>query len=84
MTPKIIDVAALADYNVLITYENSEKRILSLVPFFEAGLFFELKNEELFKTVKVSFDTIEWDNGIDIDPEDVYERSKKQQSASIA
>lgn len=84
MTPKIIDVAALANYNVVITYENSEKRALSLLPFFEIGLFSELKNEALFKTVKVSFDTIEWDNGIDIDPDDLYERSIKQQSASIA
>ncbi len=38
-------------------------------------LTFEFKDKNLFKTVKVSFDTIEWSNGADIDPETLYEDS---------
>ena len=44
-------------------------------PYLVKGVFKELKDENLFKTVKVSFDSIEWSNGIDIDPETLYEDS---------
>ena len=44
-------------------------------PFLEKGTFKELRDETLFKTVKVSFDTIEWSNGIDIYPETLYKDS---------
>jgi hypothetical protein len=39
-------------------------------------LFKTLKDEKMFKTVKVAFDTIEWANGVDLDPEVLYEKSK--------
>ena len=42
-------------------------------PLLGKGVFKELKDEKLFKTVKVSFDSIEWANGIDVDPETLYE-----------
>ena len=31
----------------------------------------------MFNTVKINFDTIEWDNQADIDPEVLYQRSQK-------
>ena len=42
-------------------------------PLLRKGVFKELKDEKLFKTVKVSFDSIEWANGIDVDSETLYE-----------
>ena len=41
-------------------------------PYLETGVFKELKDETIFKTVKVSFDTVEWTNEADIDPEILY------------
>jgi len=35
-----------------------------------------VKDISLFNTVKVSFDTIEWDNEADLDPEFLYKESK--------
>jgi hypothetical protein len=84
MTPKIVDAVPMTNYEVLITYENNERRIFDIQPYFSIGLFSDLRNESLFKTVKVSFDTIEWINGMDIDPEELYEKSKKVKSESIA
>ena len=37
------------------------------------GKFAELKNLSLFNFVSVKFDTIEWANHLDIDPEVLYE-----------
>jgi hypothetical protein len=84
MTPKLIDVVSMANYEVLLTYENNEKRIFNLTPYLNTGLFSELKNEDVFQSVKISFDTIEWVNGIDIDPEELYKNSRKLKSESIA
>ena len=43
--------------------------------FFEFGRFAELKDINEFKKVRVTFDTIEWENGLDLDPEFLYEKS---------
>ena len=40
------------------------------------GKLFELRDQELFNKVKINFDTIEWPNGIDLDPEFLYKYSK--------
>ncbi len=42
-------------------------------PYMDADIFKTLKNEAVFKTAKVSFDTVEWDNEADIDPETLYQ-----------
>lgn len=41
------------------------------------GIFKELKDPQLFNSVKLSFDTIEWDNEADLDPELLYKNSIK-------
>ena len=69
------DVKAVDNYKLILTFENNEKRLFDMTPYLELGVFQTLKDENLFKTVKVSFDTIEWANGADIDPETLYEDS---------
>ncbi len=69
------DVKAMDNYKLILTFENNEKKLFDMIPYLELGVFKTLKNENLFKTVKVSFDTIEWSNGADIDPETLYEDS---------
>ena len=54
---------------------NNEVRLFDMKPYLELGIFKSLKDKSLFNTVKVSFDTIEWSNGADIDPETLYEDS---------
>ena len=51
------------------------KFFFDMKPYLETGIFKELKNESMFKTAKVSFDTVEWDNEADIDPETLYRDS---------
>lgn len=69
------DVKVMDNYKLILTFENNEKRLFDMTPYLELGVFKTLKDENLFKTVKVSFDTIEWSNGADIDPETLYEDS---------
>ncbi len=76
----VTEVEPLEDYQLLLTFENGEKRIFDMKPYLEKGIFQELKDKKKFRTVRVSFDSIEWDNQADIDPEILYEKSKAYQS----
>ncbi|MDR2835637.1 MAG: DUF2442 domain-containing protein [Bacteroidales bacterium] len=69
-------VQPLLDYKLELTFENNEIRIFDIKPYLNTGLFKTLKDENLFNGVKISFDTIQWPNGIDLDPEILYEKSE--------
>jgi hypothetical protein len=71
----IKDVKPQDNYLLLLTFENGEKRQFDMKPYLDFGIFQELKDLRLFKTVKTSFDSIEWDNEADFDPEILYQKS---------
>jgi hypothetical protein len=71
------DVKPQEDYRLLLTFENDEVKVFDVSVYLEIGKFKELKNKALFDSVKVSFDSIEWANKLDLDPELLYEKSKK-------
>ena len=73
----VVDVKPLQDYTLLLTFENGEKRTFDMKPYLGKGIFRDLKNKDMFKTVRVSFDSIEWSNEADIDPEVLYEDSSE-------
>ncbi len=75
MTPGISSVRAISSTQLLLDYENGERRSFDITPWLDHGRFRELRDERVFKAVKVSFDTIEWSNGLDIDPEELYSGS---------
>ena len=75
MYPTAKKVVPKDNYKLIIEFDNAESRMLDMKPFLEFGLFSKLKKREEFKKVKVSFDTIEWEIGLDLDPEFVYEKS---------
>jgi len=69
------EVKPLNNYFLLLKFENNEEKIFDMKPYLEIGKFKELKDKNLFNSVKVSFDSIEWDNQLDLDPEFLYEKS---------
>lgn len=72
----IKNVQPTANYQLILTFENGEKRQFDMTPYLKLGIFRELKDINKFNTVKVSFDSIEWENEADIDPEILYKDSK--------
>lgn len=69
------DVKAVDGYKLLLTFENGEVRLFDMNPYLNKGIFKELKDTSIFKSVKASFDSVEWENEADIDPETLYEDS---------
>jgi hypothetical protein len=73
----VTDVKPLENYLLMLTFQNGEKRQFDMKPYLETGIFRELKDVRMFRTVKLCFDSIEWDNEADIDPEVLYQKSIK-------
>ena len=65
------------NYNLILTFENGERRQFDMNPYLNTGIFKELRDISKFQTVRVSFDSIEWDNEADWDPEVLYKNSIK-------
>lgn len=67
------EVKTLEDYRLLLTFENGEMRIFDMKPYLDKGIYKGLRDISVFKSAKVSFDTVEWNTEADIDPETLYE-----------
>ena len=76
MYPVIIAVQATDDHKLILVFDNSEERVFDMQPILTLGRFSELKDINEFKKVRISFDSIEWSNELDLDPEYLYEKSK--------
>jgi hypothetical protein len=78
MYPSVKEVCPHEDYTLRIVFENGEKGVLDMKPILNFGVFQRLKEYEIFRQVRIGFDTIEWDCGVDLDPEFVYAKCKTQ------
>lgn len=76
LRPRAIDVKPLNDYILEIKFSNGEKKKFDVKPYLNFKQFIDLKDESKFKKVKVAGLSIEWENGADICPDELYNNSK--------
>ena len=75
MYKSVISVSPLEEYRLELTFDNQEIRLFDVKPYLDIGVFSQLRDLSIFKSVRISFDSIEWINGIDLDPEELYLKS---------
>ena len=76
LIPDIIEVKTLDNYNVYLKFKNGEEKIYDMTEHIEKIKFYnKLKNKKYFKNVVARGDTIEWENGEDVAPENLYYNS---------
>lgn len=80
MRPAVKEVVPGADYVLSVVFDNGERGVLDMKEFLDFGVFRRLRDQEAFRRVRVAFDTIEWDAGVDLDPEFVYEKCRVDRS----
>jgi hypothetical protein len=75
--PKISNVEPLNDYKLKLYYETGEIKLFNVLPYISGKWYEELFNKEYFKTVHLisSGQGIEWGNGQDIAPHELYDLS---------
>ena len=72
----VTEVKPTDDFKLVLRFDNAEQKIFDASEILSCGRFSELKDLEQFKKVHVAFDTIEWENGLDLDPEYLYSKSR--------
>lgn len=77
MTPKAIDVKPLDNYMLEILFDNGKKGIFDVKPYLKYKPFEKLNDIHIFNKVKIGGLSIEWENGEDICPDELYNNSKK-------
>ena len=75
MNPRVIKIIPSEDFKLELTFSNEEKRVFDMKPYLKTGRFKELKNEAMFASVVCALGTIQWQNGLDLCPDTLYEES---------
>ena len=71
--PKIVSVESMEDYLLLIKFETNEEKIYDMKELIKSIKYYEkLKDKDYFNKVKLSGDTVTWENGEDVCPENLY------------
>ena len=74
MYKSVSSVEARNDYSLSVKFSNNQVKRVDFTPYLDFGVFKQLRNLDKFKKAHISFDTVEWEDGIDIDPEFLYEK----------
>ena len=75
MAPDAVGVTVLPSHVLRVRFMNDELRDFDMKPLLSRKCYQALENELLFQTARIEFGTVQWANGIDIDPEWLYEDS---------
>ena len=73
--PRIKSVKALDNFCLEIEYVKNEKKIYDMTKLLKLNCYKNLKNIAYFKLAKSAQTTVEWPNGEDIDPNELYNNS---------
>jgi hypothetical protein len=78
LNPKIIDVKSLPNHKLFLEYETNEQKVFDVTPYISGEWFGKLEDSQYFNTVRVNGNTVEWKDGQDIAPHELYEYSVAQ------
>ena len=69
MYQALVSVRPNEDFSLAVVFEDGAAGVLDMSPYLGFGVFKRLRDLEQFKKVRIAFDTIEWECGVDLDPE---------------
>jgi len=72
VNPRVREVRPNDDYTLTIEFTNGETRVFDVKPYLNKGVFKELNDLHLFKTVKVFDGTVQWVHDQDFCPDTLY------------
>jgi len=78
LQPKILHIEALADYTLQLFYETGERKLFDVNPYIYGDWFGMLRDRAYFRAVRIMAggSGIEWPDGQDIAPHELYETSE--------
>ena len=76
IVPNPIEVKVIENYKLRIKFKNGEQRIFDMEKYINEKFYKKLKDKKYFKNVKIAGNTIEWQDGEDVAPENLYIRQR--------
>ena len=73
---EVIKATYLDEYKILLAFNNGVKKTVDLKSKLNGEVFEPLKELNYFRRFTIRFNTIEWNNGVDLAPEYLYEIGK--------
>jgi hypothetical protein len=75
--PRIVSLRPADNYTLLLGYNSGETRLFDVKPYIKGSWFGQLNDIAYFRTVHIlpDGDGIEWPNGQDIAPHELYDLS---------
>ena len=75
LRPTVVKVLPENNYILFLEFDNGEKKIFDVKPYIKGTWFKELNDISYFNRVHINGFNIEWLNGQDICPDDLYYNS---------
>ena len=86
--PRIVQARAEPPFTVHLTFTDGSTGAVDLAPWLKGrgGVFAALQDPAFFARVTVLTDagTIVWPNGVDLDPDVLYEAAQRSQAAPLS
>ncbi|MDD6487252.1 MAG: DUF2442 domain-containing protein [Spirochaetales bacterium] len=80
LRPTVTKVIPKDNYNLLLEFNNGEKKYFDVKPYIKGSWFGKLNDKLYFSQVKTNGFNIEWSDGQDICPDDLYFNSVETDS----
>lgn len=76
LRPTVINAIPKDDYKLVLSFDNGEMKVFDVKPYITGSWFGKLISKNYFVTVKTNGYNVEWPDGQDICPDDLYFNSK--------
>ena len=75
MNPRVKEVIPEEEYRLRLTFTNGEVKVFDVSPLLNKGVFRDLRDRSMFRSVHPWHGTVQWSGGQDICPDTLYEES---------
>lgn len=75
LRPKVVMAKPLDDYKLFLSFDTGEQRIFDVMPYISGEWYGKLLDPAVFNTVHIAGHTVEWADGQDIAPHELYDLS---------
>ena len=72
LRPTAISVTPLDNYLIKLMFDDGETKLFDVKPYIKGSWYKELLDPICFKSVKTNGFTVEWANGQDLCPDELY------------
>ncbi len=72
------------DYRLELLFENGERRVFDMKPYWQRGVFARLKDHATFQAARVVAGSVEWPGELDLSYDTLYLESEPLTTAATA